>query len=62
MNELVNSNLLIYLYCILEGDTTMYWDTLTATGVFVSIVSTVVAFYLVVRVRPVIRREDMKET
>ena len=40
----------------------MYWDTLTATGVFVSIVSTVVAFYLVVRVRPVIRREDMKET
>ena len=40
----------------------MYWDTLTATGVFVSIVSTVVAFYLVLRVRPVRRRDDMKET
>ena len=40
----------------------MYWDTLTATGVFVSIVSTVVAFYLVLRVRPVSRSDDMKET
>jgi hypothetical protein len=40
----------------------MYWDTLTATGVCVSVVSAVVAFYLLLRVRPVIRRDDMEET
>lgn len=39
----------------------MYWDTLTATGVLASIVSTLVAFYLVVRDRPVVRRDDMRE-
>jgi hypothetical protein len=40
----------------------MYWDTLTATGVFVSVVSTVATFYLVLRTRPVIRRNDVTET
>ena len=39
----------------------MYWDTLTATGVVVSIASTLVAFYLVIRTRPVTRRNDLRE-
>jgi len=40
----------------------MYWDTLTATGLFVSIISTVGAFYLALRERPVVRRDDLRET
>jgi hypothetical protein len=40
----------------------MYWDTLTATGLIVSILSTVGAFYLVLRERPVVRRNDLRET
>jgi len=40
----------------------MYWDTLTATGLIVSIISTVGAFYLVLRERPVVRRNDLRET
>jgi hypothetical protein len=40
----------------------MYWDTLTATGVFVSIVSTLAAFYLMLRTRPVVRRDNAGET
>lgn len=40
----------------------MYWDMLTATGVFVSIVTTLVAFYLVLRTRPVMRRDELTET
>jgi hypothetical protein len=39
----------------------MYWDTLTVAGVFVSIVLTVGAFYLVLRERPVVRRHDLRE-
>jgi hypothetical protein len=39
----------------------MYWDTLTAAGLLVSIVSTVGAFYLVLRERPVVRRNDLRE-
>ena len=40
----------------------MYWDTLTATGVFVSILSTLGTFYLVLRARPVVRRDAPRET
>lgn len=40
----------------------MYWDTLTATGVFISIVVALGAFYLELRERPVIRRKDQQET
>ncbi len=40
----------------------MYWDTLTATGLIVSILSTVGAFYLVLRERPVVRRNAMQES
>ena len=40
----------------------MYWDTLTATGVIVSIVTTLGAFYLVLRKRPVVRRDNLRET
>jgi hypothetical protein len=40
----------------------MYWDSLTATGVIVSIVWTLGAFYLVWRKRPVVRRNDLRET
>jgi hypothetical protein len=41
----------------------MYWDSLTATGVIISIISTVGAFYLVLREPPpVVRRNDMQET
>lgn len=40
----------------------MYWDTLTATGVFVSIMSTLGTFYLMLRARPVVRRDDLRET
>jgi len=40
----------------------MYWDNLTATGVIVSILSTLGAFYLVLRKRPVVRRDDLRET
>ena len=40
----------------------MYWDSLTATGLLVSIISTVGAFYLVLRERPVVRRNDLQET
>ena len=40
----------------------MYWDSLTATGVIVSILSTLAAFYLVVRKRPVVPRDDLRET
>jgi hypothetical protein len=39
----------------------MYWDTLTAAGLFVSILSTVGAFYLVLRERPLVRRNDLQE-
>ena len=40
----------------------MYWDTLTATGVIVSIASTLVAFYLVIRTRPGAGRDDLQES
>ena len=40
----------------------MYWDSLTATGVFVSIVSIFVAFYLVLREPPIVRRDDPRKT
>jgi len=40
----------------------MYWDSLTAAGLIVSIISTVGAFYLVLRERPVVRRNDLQET
>ncbi len=36
----------------------MYWDTLTATGIFVSIGLILCAFYLELRKRPGGRRED----
>jgi hypothetical protein len=39
----------------------MYWDTLTVAGFLVSVVSTVGAFYLVLRERPVVRRDDWRE-
>jgi hypothetical protein len=39
----------------------MYWDTLTVAGLLVSFVSTVGAFYLVLRERPVVRRNDLRE-
>ena len=39
----------------------MYWDTLTVAGVFVSIILTVGAFYLVLRERPAVRRNDLRE-
>jgi len=39
----------------------MYWDSLTVAGLFVSIVTTVGAFYLVLRERPVDRRNDLRE-
>lgn len=39
----------------------MYWDMLTATGLLVSIVSNLSAFYLVLRERPVVRRDDPGE-
>jgi hypothetical protein len=40
----------------------MYWDILTATGVLASIVSTLAAFFLVLRARPVVRRDNAEET
>ena len=40
----------------------MYWDTLTVTGLIVSILSTVGAFYLVFRERPVVRRTTIQES
>lgn len=39
----------------------MIWDTLTVTGLLVSVISTVGAFYLVFRERPVVRRNDLRE-
>jgi len=39
----------------------MYWDTLTATGLFISIVWALGAFYLELRKRPVVRRSDLRE-
>jgi heme/copper-type cytochrome/quinol oxidase subunit 4 len=39
----------------------MYWDTLTVAGFFVSIVLTVGAFYLALRERPAVRRNDFRE-
>jgi hypothetical protein len=39
----------------------MYWDTLTAAGLIVSVVLTVGAFYLALRERPVVRRNDLRE-
>ena len=39
----------------------MYWDTLTAAGLIVSILSTVCAFYLVLRERPVVRQNELQE-
>ena len=40
----------------------MYWDSLTATGVFVSLISTLAAFYLVFRSRPDVPRDDLRKT
>lgn len=40
----------------------MYWDTLTATGVLASIVSTLAAFYLVWRAGSGFHRDDLRET
>jgi len=39
----------------------MYWDALTATGVFVSIVLAAGAFYLALRERPVVRSREAWE-
>jgi hypothetical protein len=39
----------------------MYWDTLTVAGLFVSVVLTVGAFFLALRDRPVVRRNDLRE-
>ena len=39
----------------------MYWDALTVAGFLVSIASTVGAFYLVFRERPVVRRHDLRK-
>jgi hypothetical protein len=40
----------------------MYWDTLTATGFFVSIVLILCAFYLELRKRPVAPRGNLRQT
>ncbi|MGB5427101.1 MAG: hypothetical protein WBN95_09945 [Gammaproteobacteria bacterium] len=40
----------------------MYWDTLTATGLFISIVWALGGFYLELRQRPVVRRRDLQES
>lgn len=40
----------------------MYWDSLTATGVFVSILSTLGAFFLEFHKPPDDRREDKHGT
>ena len=40
----------------------MYWDSLTATGLFISIVWALGGFYLELRNRPVMPRRDLRET
>ena len=39
----------------------MYWDTLTAVGIVVSIVSVLCAFYLELRKRPIVRHDDPQQ-
>jgi hypothetical protein len=39
----------------------MYWDTLTAAGLLVSVISTAGAFYLALRERFVDRRNHLRE-
>jgi hypothetical protein len=40
----------------------MYWDSLTAAGVIVSIVSTLGAFFLEWRKRPIVRDNNLRKT
>lgn len=40
----------------------MYWDTLTATGAFITVVWALGAFYLELRKRPGMRRNDLQNS
>lgn len=40
----------------------MYWDTLTATGLFFAIVWALGGFYLELRQRPVVRHRDLQKS
>ena len=45
-----------------KGGSDMYWDTLTATGLFISIVWALGGFYLELRQRPVVPRRDLQNS